>query len=58
MIKFLPQDKFTHYKKPHFQVIQMNYQHHQGTFQHTSIHKQQEQREVTDFFFKTLRLLL
>lgn len=51
MIKFLPQDKFTHYKKPHFQVIQMNYQHHQGTFQHTSIHKQQEQRGVIDFFF-------
>lgn len=29
----------------------MKYQHHQGTLQHTLIHKQQEQTEVTDFFF-------
>lgn len=51
--KFLPQDQFTHYKKPHCQVIQMKYQHHQGMFQHTSIHKQQEHREVTDVFLKS-----
>lgn len=52
-LKFLPQDKFIHYKKPHFQVIEMKYQHHQGMFQHTSIYKQQEHREVTDYFFKS-----
>lgn len=31
----------------------MKYQHHQGMFQHTSIYKQQEHREVTDDFFKS-----
>lgn len=31
----------------------MMYQNHQGMFQHTSIYKQQENREVTDFFFKS-----
>lgn len=52
-LKFLPQDKYTHYKKPHFQVIQMKYQHRQGMLQHTFIDKQQEQTEVTDFFLKS-----
>lgn len=28
----------------------MKYEHHQGMLQHTFIHKQQEQKEITDFF--------
>lgn len=31
----------------------MKHQHHQGMLQHTFIDKQQEQTEVTDFFFKS-----